>query len=281
MALKKYKPTTPARRQMSGYSFEEVTTSKPLKRLTKSLKKNAGRNSRGTITCRHRGGGTAKKYRQIDFRRTKNMNISGTVSSVEYDPVRTAYIMLVTYANGDKQYHLAPHGIQVGDEIITAEKAKVRVGNRMQLKNIPVGFDICNVELRIDRGGQSVRSAGSSAKIIGFDGGYAQVQMPSKEVRKVNETCFATVGRVSNIDHSLMVIGKAGRKRHMGRRPQVRGKAMNPNDHPHGGGEGGSPIGLKHPKTPWGMPALGRKTRKRKDTNQFIIKTRKGKLNIK
>ncbi len=281
MALKKYKPTTPGRRQMTGYSFDELTTNKPLKRLTKSLKKNAGRNSRGTITCRHRGGGAAKKYRNTDFRMVKNLGIPGTVSSVEYDPVRTAYIMLVVYKNGDKVYHIAPHGIRVGDEILTAEKAKVRTGNRMQLKNIPVGFDIHNVELRLEYGGQSVRSAGTSAKIIGFDGGYAQVQMPSKEIRKVHEGCYASIGRISNVDHSLMKIGKAGRKRHMGRRPQVRGKAMNPNDHPHGGGEGGSPIGMKHPKTPWGLPALGKKTRRRKDTNSFIIKTRKGRLKMK
>ncbi len=281
MALKKYKPTTPGRRQMTGYSFDELTAKKPLKRLTKSLKKNAGRNSRGSITCRHRGGGAAKNYRITDFKMVKNMGIPGAVASVEYDPVRTAYIMLVVYKNGDKVYHIAPHGIQVGDEIITAEKAKVRTGNRMQLKNIPVGFDIHNVELRLQYGGQSVRSAGTSAKIIGFDGGYAQVQMPSKEIRKVHEECYASVGRISNIDHSLMKIGKAGRKRNMGRRPQVRGKAMNPNDHPHGGGEGGSPIGMKHPKTPWGLPALGKKTRRRKDTNSFIIKTRKGRLKMK
>ncbi len=281
MALKKYKPTTPSRRQMSGYSFEELTTSKPLKKLTKRLTKKAGRNNRGTITCRHRGGGAMKKYRSVDFKRIKNHNIAGAVASVEYDPVRTAYIMLVVYKNGDKCYHIAPAGIKVGDEIMTAEKTKIKTGNRMQLQYIPVGFDIYNVELQHDRGGQAVRSAGSSAKIIGMDDNYVQVQMPSKEVRIVPKTCLASVGRVSNIDHSLINIGKAGRNRHKGRRPQVRGKAMNPNDHPHGGGEGGSPIGMKHPKTPWGLPALGPKTRKRKDTNKFIIRTRKGKLNIK
>lgn len=281
MALKKYKPTTPGRRQMSGYSFEELTTSTPLKKLTKRLTKKAGRNNRGTITCRHRGGGAMQKYRTVDFRRTKNQNIAGKVASVEYDPVRTAYIMLVVYKNGDKRYHLAPVGVQVGDEIMTGEKTKIKAGNRMQLKHIPVGFDIYNVELHKDKGGQAVRSAGSAAKIIGIDDNYAQVQMPSKEIRIVPKDCFATIGRVSNVDHSLITIGKAGRTRHKGRRPQVRGKAMNPNDHPHGGGEGGSPIGLKHPKTPWGLPALGRKTRKRKDTNKFIVRTRKGKLNMK
>lgn len=281
MAIKKYKPTTPGQRQMSGYSFEELTTSKPLKRLTKSSSKTAGRNNRGVITVRHRGGGVARKYRNTDMKRTKNHGISGLVTSVEYDPNRTAYIMLVTYKNGDKRYHLAPAKIQVGDEVLTAEKTKIKVGNRMQLQNIPVGYDIYNIELQLDRGGQAVRSAGTAAKIIGIDDEYAQVQLPSKEVRIVPKTCYATIGRVSNIDHNLITIGKAGRKRKMGRRPQVRGKAMNPNDHPHGGGEGGSPIGLKHPKTPWGMPALGRKTRKRKDTNKFIVRTRKGKLNIK
>lgn len=281
MALKKYKPTTPGRRQMSGYSFDELTTAKPLKKLTKRLTKNAGRNNRGTITCRHRGGGAMQKYRTIDFKRIKNVNITGTVASVEYDPIRTAYIMLVVYKNGDKCYHLAPAGIKAGDEIVTAEKTKIKMGNRMELQNIPVGYDIYNVELRLNRGGQAVRSAGSSAKIIGIDDNYVQVQMPSKEVRIVPKTCMATIGRVSNVDHSLITIGKAGRNRHKGRRPQVRGKAMNPNDHPHGGGEGGSPIGLKHPKTPWGLPALGRKTRRRKDTNKFILKTRKGRLNIK
>lgn len=281
MALKKYKPTTPGRRKMTGYSFEEVTTSKPEKRLTKGARKRAGRNNRGTITVRHRGGGAMKKYRQMDFKRMKNVNIAGTVTSVEYDPMRTAYIMLVTYKNGDKCYHLAPAGIQVGDEIMTAPKTKIKVGNRMHLGNIPVGYDIYNLELHKDRGGSAIRSAGTAAKIIGFDKNYAQVQMPSKEIRIVDKECFATVGRISNIDHNLMTIGKAGRNRHKGRRPQVRGKAMNPNDHPHGGGEGGSPIGMKHPKTPWGLPALGKKTRKRKDTNKFILRTRKGRLNIK
>lgn len=266
---------------MSGYTFEEVTTSKPLKRLTKSLKKTAGRGTRGNITCRHRGGGATKKYRNTDFRRTKNFGIAGTVSTVEYDPVRSAYIMLVTYKNGDKRYHLAPHGIQVGDEILMAEKTKIKVGNRLQVKHIPPGFDLYNLELQHDRGGQAVRSAGSAAKVLGHDGEMTQIQLPSKEVRLVPANCYATIGRVSNIEHNQITIGKAGRKRKMGRRPQVRGKAMNPNDHPHGGGEGGSPIGLKYPKTPWGLPALGKKTRKRKDTNRLILRTRKGKLNIK
>lgn len=280
MALKKYKPTTPGRRQMSGYTFEELTTSKPNKRLTRSLKKNAGRGARGNITCRHRGGGAARKYRNTDFKMMKNHGIVGTVSSVEYDPVRSAYIMLVTYKNGDKCYHLAPEKIQVGDNIVTAPKTKIKIGNRAQLENIPVGFEIHNLELQLDRGGQAVRSAGTSAKILGFDGKFAQVQIPSKEIRLIPKTCYASIGRVSNIDHNQIVIGKAGRNRLKGKRPSVRGKAMNPNDHPHGGGEGGSPIGLKHPKTPWGLPALGVKTRKRKDTNRLIMRTRKGKLKV-
>ncbi|MDP2691838.1 MAG: 50S ribosomal protein L2 [Candidatus Gracilibacteria bacterium] len=281
MALIKYKPTTPGRRGMTGYTFEELTTNKPLKRLTKRLKRNAGRNNRGIITTRHRGGGAVKKYRETDFKQMKNHGIVGTVSSIEYDPVRTAYIMLVTYKNGDKCYHLCPEGIKAGSEIITAEKAKIRTGNRMQLKNIPVGFDIYNLELKLDKGGQAVRSAGTSAKILGIDGDYAQVQLPSKEIRLILKECYASVGRISNIDHNQMNIGKAGRTRRMGRRPQVRGKVMNPNDHPHGGGEGRNSIGLKYPKTPWGRPALGVKTRRRKDSNRLVMKTRKGKLNIK
>jgi len=281
MPIKKYKPTTPGRRQMSGYSFEEITTSKPLKRLVKNLKKHAGRNNRGTISCRHRGGGSAKKYRSVDFKRNLHHGIAGKVSSIEYDPVRTAYIMLVIYKNGDKRYHLCPEKISVDDEIITAPKAKIKSGNRLQLQYIPAGFEIYNVELQENKGGQSVRSAGSSAKVIGIDGEYAQVQLPSKEIRLVKKTCYASIGRVSNVDHSLINIGKAGRNRHKGKRPQVRGKAMNPNDHPHGGGEGGSPIGLKNPKTPWGMPALGKKTRHRKYSNRLIVRTRKGRLNVK
>ena len=281
MAVKKYKPTTPGRRQMTGYSFEELTVSKPLKALVKGKKSVAGRNSGGSITIRHRGGGVARKYRQLDSKRVKNMGIAGRVETIEYDPNRTAYIMLVIYKNGDKKYHLAPHGIKEGDEIMTAPKAKIKVGNRTHIENIPVGYEIYNLELMLNRGGQAVKTAGSSAKIIGFDGDFAQIQLPSKEIRLLNKHCYASIGRVSNIDHSLIKVGKAGRKRKMGRRPQVRGKAMNPCDHPHGGGEGGCPIGLKHPKTPWGLPALGKKTRRRKNTNYLIVRNRKGKMVIK
>lgn len=281
MAVKSYRPITPGRRQMTGYTFDEITASKPLKSLVKRLKKHSGRNNTGSITCRHRGGGTTRRYRTIDFKQNKNHHIAGTVATVEYDPVRTAYIMLVTYQNGDKKYHLAPEGIKVGDELITAPKAKIKVGNRMQLQNIPVGFNIYNIELQPEKGGQAVRSAGSSANIIGFDGEYAQVQMPSKEIRMVLKNCYATIGRLSNIDHNLITIGKAGRNRNKGKRPQVRGKVMNPNDHPHGGGEGRNSIGLKYPKTPWGLHALGVKTRSRKKrSNRLIIRTRKGKLKV-
>lgn len=267
---------------MTGYSFEELTASKPLKKLVKRIKKHSGRNNTGSITCRHRGGGSKRKYRSIDFKQIKNHHIAGTVTTVEYDPIRTAYIMLVTYKNGDKQYLLAPEGIKAGDEIITAPKAKIKTGNRMQLQNIPVGFNIYNIEIQPDKGGQAVRSAGSSANIIGFDGDYAQLQMPSKEIRMVLKTCYASIGRLSNVDHNLITIGKAGRNRYKGKRPQVRGKVMNPNDHPHGGGEGRNSIGLKYPKTPWGLHALGVKTRARKKrSNRLIIRTRKGRAMLK
>jgi large subunit ribosomal protein L2 len=282
MAVKTYRPTTPSRRAMTGYTFDELTTNLPQKRLIKRLKKHSGRNNTGSITCRHRGGGVKQKYRSIDFKQLKNHLIVGKVVSVEYDPVRTAYIMLVVYKNGDKCYHLAPENIKVGDEVVTAPKAKIKIGNRMRLENIPVGFDIHNLELVLNRGGQAVRSAGSCAKIIGFDRDYAQIQMPSKEIRMVLKSCYASVGRLSNVDHNLITIGKAGRNRYKGKRPQVRGKAMNPDDHPHGGGEGRNSIGLKYPKTPWGLPALGVKTRlRKKPTNRLIIRTRKGRNMIK
>jgi large subunit ribosomal protein L2 len=279
MALKKYKPTTPGRRQMTSASFDEVTVSKPEQRLIKRLKKHGGRNNSGRITCRHRGGGSARQYRIVDFKRTDKLDVPGTISSLEYDPNRTAYIMLVVYADGDKRYHLAPGGVQVGDRVLMAEKTKVKPGNRLMLKNVPAGYSVYNLEMFRERGGSSVRTAGSSAKILGVEGDFAQVQLPSKEIRRIHKDCFATLGRVSNEEHSMMKIGKAGRKRQMGRRPTVRGKAMNPCDHPHGGGEGACPIGLKHPKTPWGLPALGVKTRrKKKESNQWVVKTRKGQI---
>jgi large subunit ribosomal protein L2 len=272
MAIKNYKPTTPGRRGMSGYSFEEITTSKPEKSLTVRLNKRAGRNNQGRITIRHRGGGHKRLYRLVDFNRADKSNIEATVVSVEYDPYRTAYIMLVNYKDGEKRYHLAPQDIKVGDKIILADKTKLKPGNRMLLRNFPVGFTVYNVEITKGKGGQMIRSAGSSAKVVSQeDVMYTQVQLPSGEVRLVNKDCYASFGMLSNVDHSNITIGKAGRMRNMGRRPQVRGKVMNPCDHPHGGGEGSNSIGLKHPKTPWGMPALGYKTRRRKKYSDGVI----------
>ena len=236
---------------------------------------NAGRNNRGKITIRHQGGGHKKRIRIIDFKQKDKLNIPAKVAAIQYDPMRTAYIMLVNYSDGEKRYHLAPDGIKVGDTIVTKEKAKVQLGNRMTLKHIPTGYDIHNLELTLNRGGQIIRSAGSKGKVVAVEKNYAQVELPSGEVRLINKHCFATIGVVSNIDHNKIKIGKAGRSRWMGKRPSVRGKAMNPNDHPHGGGEGNQPIGLKHPKTPWGMPALGFKTRKRKYSDKMIIKDRR------
>ncbi len=275
MAVKKFKPTTPARRQMSVASFEEITTSIPEKTLIETLKKHGGRNNTGSITTRHRGGGNKRKYRIIDFKQTDKLGIEGSVMTVEYDPNRTGYIMLVQYKDGEKRYHIAPHGIAVGDTIMCGEKAKVKTGNRMMINNVPVGYTVYNVELTEGKGGQLARSAGGGLKLVSLEGAYAQILMPSGEVRLISKKCFASIGTVSNIDHSNIQIGKAGRKRYMGKRPQVRGKAMNPKDHPHGGGEGNTSIGLKYPKTPWGMPALGFKTRKRH--SKMIIKDRRRK----
>lgn len=277
MALKKFKPTTPGRRHMSVASFDEVTKTTPEKSLITTLQKRSGRNNTGKITVRHRGGGVKKRYRIIDFKSTDKLGIKGKVTSVEYDPYRTAYIMLLQYKDGEKRYQIAPAGIAVGDEIWTAEKAKIKTGNRMMLRNIPVGYDVYNVELHIGKGGQMARSAGSKLKLVSLEGENAQVQMPSGEIRLVNKDCYASIGIVSNIEHNNIKIGKAGRKRLMGKRPQVRGKAMNPVDHPHGGGEGATSIGMKHPKTPWGMPALGFKTRKRHYTDKMIVKDRRRK----
>lgn len=277
MALKKFRPLTPGQRQMTVSSFEQVTATKPEKSLIVILKKHSGRNNRGIITCRHRGGGTRRYYRLIDFKQTDKLNIESTVKSVEYDPNRSAYIMLIQYTDGEKRYQVAPDGIKVGDKIIAQAKAKIKIGNRMLIKNIPVGYNIYNVEMNENKGGQLGRSAGAIIKLVSLEGKLAQIQMPSGEVRLVSKKCYASIGTVSNLEHNNISIGKAGRMRLMGRRPQVRGKAMNPVDHPHGGGEGGSPIGLKYPKTPWGMPALGFKTRKRKYTNKMIIKDRRRK----
>ncbi len=277
MGFKKYKATTPSRRFMSTSTFEELTKSRPEKRLTKSFKRRAGRNHQGKITVRHQGGGHKQLYRIVDFSQRKKVNVPGTVAAIEYDPNRTCFIMLVNYADGDKRYHLAPDQIKVGTKIITTDKAEIKVGNRMALRYIPVGFEIHNVELTKGRGGQIVRSAGSKARVVAIEGTFAQIQLPSGEVRNIDKNCFATIGAVSNPDHFHVKLGKAGRKRWMGWRPEVRGKAMNPIDHPHGGGEGNQPTGLPGPKTPWGMPALGYKTRKRKYSDQFIIKRKNDK----
>lgn len=284
MPLKTFKPTTPGQRFRISLTYEEITKGTPEKRLRKRIQKHAGRNNQGRLTVRHRGGGNKVLYRIIDFRQTEKLNIPGKVSTIEYDPFRTCFIMLVTYADGAKRYHIAPDGMKVGATVITKPKAKIKLGSRLELQNIPIGFEIHNLELTQGKGGQIVRSAGSAARLISLEdaSAYAQVELPSKEVRFVHKTCYASIGRVSNIDHNLISLGKAGRARWKGLRPEVQGKAMNPIDHPHGGGEGGTSIGLVHPKTPWGAPALGHKTRKRhKWTDRFIVKTRKGKQLIK
>lgn len=281
MAIKKFKPTTAGRRGMTGVTFEEVTASKPHKSLTISLKNHAGRNSSGRISVRHQGGGHAKKYRLVDFFFTDKKGVNAKVETIEYDPYRSAFIALVCYADGERRYVLAHKEMKVGDIIITDEKAPLVAGNRMKIENIPTGMQIYNVEMIIGQGASSVRSAGAFATIISQEGKYTQVKLPSGEVRFVHKGCYVTLGQVSNPDHNQIVIGKAGRSRWMGKRPTVRGKAMNPVDHPHGGGEGRSSIGMKYPKTPWGAPALGVKTRSRKKTTgRWIVKTRKGKLMV-
>ena len=274
MGIKKYNPTTPGLRGMSVSTFEEITASTPEKSLTVTLKKHSGRNSRGKITVRHRGGGYRPKYRIIDFKRNKD-GIPGTVSTIEYDPNRSANIALIVYADGEKRYIIAPNKLKVGDKIESGAAADIQIGNALPLANIPVGTVIHNIELKPGKGGQLVRAAGNGAQLMAKEGNYAQVRLPSGEVRKVAISCRATIGEVGNLDHQNIQIAKAGRKRHMGIRPTVRGSVMNPNDHPHGGGEGRAPIGRKSPVTPWGKPALGYKTRKKKNaSNKYIVKRR-------
>ena len=276
MGIKTYNPYTPSRRQMSGYDFEEITTSTPEKSLTVSLKKNAGRNAQGKITVRHRGGGSRRKYRIIDFKRNKD-GIPAVVKTIEYDPNRTANIALVCYADGEKRYILAPVGLKVGQEIMNGPTAEIKVGNAMELKDMPVGTQIHNIEMYPGHGGQLVRAAGVSAQLMAKEGKYAIIRMPSGEMRMVPIVCRASIGQVGNSEHNLVNIGKAGRKRHMGIRPTVRGSALS-NDHPHGGGEGKAPVGRPGPCTPWGKPALGYKTRKKnKQSNKMIIRRRDGK----
>jgi len=276
MPVKKYKPTTPGRRLMSVLDNSRITRSKPEKSLIVGKKGKAGRNNQGKITIRHQGSGHKQSIRMVDFKQTDKLGIPAKITSIEYDPGRTSLIMLTTYADGEKRYHIAPEGVKVGDDIITAEKAKVTPGNRVMLKHVPTGYNIYNLELSQHKGGQIVRSAGTRATLIAIEKDFAQVQLPSGEIRLINKNCFATIGIVSNVDHNLVKIGKAGRNRWLGIRPSVRGKAMNPVDHPHGGGEGNQPCGLPHPKTPWGYAALGVKTRKRKYSDTFIVKRRNG-----
>ena len=276
MAIRNFKPTTPGRRKMSALVNEEITSSTPEKSLTVTMKKSSGRNNQGKITVRHQGGGVKRKYRIIDFKRNK-LNVPGTVVSIEYDPNRTANIALISYADGEKKYIIAPKGLTVGDTVISGENVDIKVGNALPIANIPVGTMIHNIELRPGKGGELARSAGTSAQILGREDNYVMVRLSSGEQRKVLGTCLATVGEVGNEDSSLVKVGKAGRKRHMGIRPTVRGSVMNPNDHPHGGGEGRAPVGRKAPVTPWGKPALGLKTRKKKQSDKFIVRRRNGK----
>ena len=277
MAIKKYKPITPGQRGMTVSAFDEITKTTPEKSLTVTLKKHSGRNVRGKITVRHRGGGYRPKYRIIDFKRLKD-GIPGKVSAIEYDPNRSANIALIFYADGEKRYIIAPNKLKVGDTIVSGPDADIKIGNTLPLKNIPVGTEIHNVELKPGKGAQLVRSAGNGAQLMAKEGDYAQVRLPSGEVRRIRIECRATIGEVGNLDHENIKIGKAGKKRHMGIRPTVRGSVMNPNDHPHGGGEGRAPIGRKGPVTPWGKPALGLKTRKKnKASDKYIVKRRNDK----
>lgn len=274
MGIKKYRPMTPGLRGMTVSTFEEITATTPEKSLTVTLKKHSGRNASGSITVRHKGGGTRTKYRIIDFKRDKD-GVPGKVATIEYDPNRSANIALIFYADGEKRYIIAPHKLQVGDVIYSGETADIKVGNALPVKNIPVGTVIHCVELKAGKGAQLVRAAGNGAQLMAKEGDYATLRLPSGEMRKVRMECRATIGEVGNLDHENIKIGKAGRTRHMGIRPTVRGSVMNPNDHPHGGGEGKTGIGRVSPVTPWGKPALGYKTRKKnKHSNQYIVKRR-------
>ena len=273
MSVKIYKPTTPGQRGMTGASFEEITKTKPEKNLTISKTKKSGRNVYGRITVRHRGGGSKQKVRLVDFKRLK-IGIPAKVTAIEYDPRRSARLALLTYADGVKSYIIAPLGIKVGDQLVSGPEADIRTGNCLPIDSIPVGTMIHNIEMQPGKGGQMVRSAGTSAQLLAKEGKYAQIRMPSGEVRLVSKECFAVIGQVGNVEHSQIKLGKAGRKRHIGFRPAVRGSAMNPNDHPHGGGEGRSPIGMPGPKSPWGKPTLGYKTRKNKSTEKYIVRSR-------
>ena len=276
MAVKKYKPTTPSRRGMTGSTFEEITKTRPERSLLKPLRKSGGRNMYGRVTVRHRGGGHRRHIRVVDFKRDKR-NIPARVAAIEYDPNRTARLALLFYADGEKRYIIAPLDLRVGDTIMSGTEADLRPGNSLPISNIPVGTMVHNIELKEGRGGQLVRAAGSAAQLLAKEGDYAQVRLPSGEVRRIRQSCYATIGQVGNVDNSNIKLGKAGRKRHLGVRPTVRGSAMSPRDHPHGGGEGRQPIGMPSPKSPWGKPTLGKKTRHNKRTDKYIVRRRRKK----
>lgn len=273
MAIKVYKPTTPGQRGMTGYGFEEITKSTPERSLIVLRRKNSGRDNTGKISVRHQGGGNRRYIRLVDFKRNKR-SISAKVSAIEYDPNRTARLALLVYADGEKRYILAPVGLKVGDSVVSGPNAEIRTGNSLPIANIPVGTMIHNIEIREGRGAQMVRSAGSAAQLMAKEGDFAQIRLPSGEVRLIAQKCYATIGQVGNLDHGNIKLGKAGRKRHMGIRPSVRGTAMSPRDHPHGGGEGRQPVGMPGPKSPWGRPTRGYKTRRNKTTNKYIVRRR-------
>jgi large subunit ribosomal protein L2 len=273
MAVKKYKPVTPGQRGMTGYTFEEITKSEPERSLVIAPRRHGGRNVYGRVTVRHQGGGHRRFIRIIDFKRDKH-NIPATVAAIEYDPNRTARLALLHYADGEKRYIIAPLGVKVGDKLLSGPNAEIRSGNSLPIANIPVGALVHNIELKEGAGGQLVRSAGTAAQLLAKEGDFAQIRMPSGEVRMIRQKCYATIGQVGNLDHGNIKLGKAGRKRHLGVRPTVRGSAMSPRDHPHGGGEGRQPIGRPGPRSPWGKPTLGYKTRKNKQTDQYIVRRR-------
>ena len=274
MPLKNFKPTSPGRRNSSGHTFEEITKNKPEKSLLAPLKKKSGRNNKGRVTVRHRGGGHKRRYRIIDWKRRDRIGIEGRVAAIEYDPNRTARIALIFYTDGEKRYIVAPNGLRVDDRVMSGPEAPIRVGNALPMSAIPNGTQVHNVELSEGRGAQMVRSAGASAQIMAKEGDYALLRLPSGEMRRVRSACYATIGQVGNVEHSNIKLGKAGRNRHRGRRPQVRGSVMNPVDHPHGGGEGKAPIGLPGPKSPWGWYTLGRRTRGKKQSDKYIVRRR-------
>jgi len=273
MAVKKYKPVTPGMRDMTGYTFEEITKSTPERSLLVMRQGHGGRNAQGRVTVRHRGGGSRRFIRLVDFKREKH-GIPAKVAAVEYDPNRTARLALLFYVDGEKRYIIAPLDLKVGDTVMSGPTAEIRPGNSLPISNIPIGTLIHNIEMKEGKGAQMVRSAGGAAQLLAKEGDFAQIRMPSGEVRLIHQICYATIGQVGNLDHSNVKLGKAGRKRHMGIRPTVRGTAMSPRDHPHGGGEGRQPVGLPGPKSPWGKPTLGKKTRRNKKTDQYIVRRR-------